>query len=606
MPARPDLIDERITGGTDASVIRRGLRLVRMYIGWHPRVFAIAVTGAATYALMTVASTFVLANVIDRVLEPVLKGSPATSSISGLVTVMVLVAVIRSLGIVTRRTFAGFTALRSARSLQRLVTNKYAELPMKYFRTEPTGELLSHMEADVQSAIDVLHPLPYSTAVALLLAFSVVALIATDIYMAIIGCALLPVIMMMNHVFTKKYEPVSLLAQDRIGQVSAVAHESFDGALVVKTLGREAQEAERLSGHADLLRQARLAQGRLRAGFEPTLSLVPEIGALALIAMGSWRVSTGDITVGKLAQFIFLFNLLAFPLRLIGWFLADLPRSLAAFQRIDAVLKTTNELPSPRNPQPIPNGALGLDVHNVHFRYDSTPVLGGVNFTVQPATSVAVVGATGSGKSTLAQLLVRLDDPAGGYIAVGGTDLRTIDPASRASAMSLVLQESYLFVDTIRYNITLGLDVSDEAIRNAARLAQADRFIDRLPNGFDTAMGERGVTLSGGQRQRIALARALVRKPRLLILDDATSAVDPTIEAAILAGLRSELSTTLVVVAYRLSTITLADQVVFLENGRITASGTHRELLAYEPYESMVRAYETSAADMADAGVDHE
>ena len=300
MPARPNLIDDRITGDNSVNVMRRGLRLVKMYVSWHPRVFAIAVSGAATYALMTVASTIVLASVIDNVLEPVLKGRPATGNITAWVGVMVLVAFVRSLGIVTRRTFAGFTALRSARSLQRLVTRKYASLPMSYFRNEPTGELLSHMEADVQTAIDVLHPLPYSTAVALLLVFSVVELIRTDIYMAIIGCALLPVIMMMNHLFTKKYEPVSVLAQDRLGEVSAVAHESFDGALVVKTLGREAHEAERLSGHADLLRQARLAQGRLRAGFEPTLSLVPELGALGLIAMGSWRVSTGDITVGTI------------------------------------------------------------------------------------------------------------------------------------------------------------------------------------------------------------------------------------------------------------------------------------------------------------------
>jgi len=207
-----------------------------------------------------------------------------------------------------------------------------------------------------------------------------------------------------------------------------------------------------------------------------------------------------------------------------------------------------------------------------------------------------IIGPSGSGKSTIAQLLVRLADPGAGSIRIGGVDLRHIDPERLRREAAVVFQESFLFASSIRDNIALDEDVTDEDIRRAARLAQAHEFVLDMPRGYRTVLGERGVTLSGGQRQRVALARALVRNPRLLILDDATSAVDPTVEAAIIDALRTKLEATLVVVAYRISTISLADRVLFLEDGRIAADGTHRELLSYPAYEAMVRAYERGAA----------
>jgi ATP-binding cassette subfamily B protein len=220
-------------------------------------------------------------------------------------------------------------------------------------------------------------------------------------------------------------------------------------------------------------------------------------------------------------------------------------------------------------------------------------VLDEVTFHVQAEESVALVGPTGVGKSTLAQLLVRLDDPTAGEILLGGVNLRHIDAGSLHRAASMVFQDSFLFANTVAENIALDSDAPRDEIERAATVAQADRFIRALPKGFDTVLGERGHTLSGGERQRVSLARALVRRPRVLILDDATSAVDPTIEAEILAGLREELQTTLIVIAYRLSTIRLADRVLYLDRGRIRASGSHDELLQDEPgYAAMVRAYE--------------
>jgi ATP-binding cassette subfamily B protein len=312
--------------------------------------------------------------------------------------------------------------------------------------------------------------------------------------------------------------------------------------------------------------------------------------------VGSWRVSSAAITLGTLVQFVSLFELLAFPLRLIGFVLSDMPRAVVGRERIQEVFTEPITLPAATERIPLPDGPIGVSARSVAFSYDGNRVLGDLSFEVVPNESVALVGSTGVGKSTLAHLLVRLADPEYGSIRLGEVDLRHVDPADLRRSTAIVFQESFLFARSVRENIALDLQVSDEEIRYAARLAQADEFISELPRGYDTVLGERGVTLSGGQRQRLALARALVRKPRLIILDDATSAVDPTVEAAILDALRRELDTTLLVVAYRVSTISLADRVLFLEDGRIVAEGTHGQLLSHPAYLAMVSAYERGAA----------
>jgi ABC-type multidrug transport system fused ATPase/permease subunit len=384
-------------------------------------------------------------------------------------------------------------------------------------------------------------------------------------------------------------------AQEKVGEVSSVAHESIDGALVVKTLGREGAEVMRLATKADGLRNERIKVGRLRAGFEPAFDALPTLGAIILLAVGSWRISTHAITTGTLVQFLSLFQLLAFPIRLLGFLLSDVPLAVVGRARIEEVLSEPPRRRPDVGSSSLPDGPLRLQVHDVGFGYDGNTVLRGVEFTVQPHETVALVGSTGAGKSTLMDLLIGLEDPQEGEVLLGDLELRSIDPEERRRAMSIVFQESFLFATTVRDNIALDMDASESEIREAARLAQAHGFIQNLPNGYDSVLGERGVTLSGGQRQRIALARALLRRPQLLILDDATSAVDPTVEAAILRGLSQSLRCTLLVVAYRVSTIALADRVLFIEAGRIAAEGTHEQLLANPAYEAMVMAYERVA-----------
>ena len=578
------------------TVFARGLRVIGSYIATHPWPFAAAVTGATVYAGMTVASTIVLGRVTDRVLVPAFKTGVSGTTVAWGVVAIMAVGIIRAGGIITRRYFAGMTGSRMRATLTGRVVDRYQQLPLAYHRARPTGELMAHAEADVTAAIEVIHPLPWSLAVILLVVFATIALVVTDPFLAAVGITVLPGLAVINRYYTRRVEEPATRAQERIGEVSSVAHESIDGALMVKTLGRERAEVARLAEKAEALRDERIRMGNLRAAFEPVFEAIPALGIIVLIALGSWRVSTGAVTVGTLVQFVSLFELLAFPLRLIGFVLSDVPRAVVGRERLEEVFAEPVTLPPAAEGVDLPPGPLGVSARSVCFSYEGNRVLEDVSFDIAPNESVALVGPTGSGKSTLAHLLVRLADPDSGSVRLGGVDLRHVDPVRLRRATAIVFQESFLFASTVRENVALDLPLSDSELRRAVRLAQAEAFVEELPKGFDTVLGERGITLSGGQRQRLALARALVRRPRLIILDDATSAVDPTVEAAILQGLRDELEATLVVIAYRVSTIALADRVLFLEDGRIAAEGTHVELLAHPAYEAMVRAYELGAA----------
>jgi ABC-type multidrug transport system fused ATPase/permease subunit len=292
-----------------------------------------------------------------------------------------------------------------------------------------------------------------------------------------------------------------------------------------------------------------------------------------------------------------LFTLLAFPMRVVGFLLEEMPRSIVSLERVDTVL-AADRAEDPADPAPHSgDGPVRVDVDRVDFAYPaSEPVLHDCSLSLAAGEVVALVGPTGCGKSTLCELIVGLMHPGRGTIALDGVDLRNLDRAARRELVALVFQESFLFADTVAENVLVGTDGAPGRLAHALEVAQADRFVAALPQGAATVLGERGVTLSGGQRQRVALARALARRPRLLLLDDATSAVDPTVEARILARLRDELHTTTLVVAHRVSTIRLADRVLHMEQGRIVRSGSHEELLAIDPeYAAMVRAYEQDA-----------
>jgi ABC-type multidrug transport system fused ATPase/permease subunit len=558
--------------------------------------FALAVLGSSVYGGMTVASAYVIGEVTDRVLLPSFDTGATTAGALALAAVAILaVAVLKILGILGRRLFAGIMSYRLQADYRRRVTRQYLRLPLSWHQRHPTGQLLSNANSDVEAAWFFVAPLPFAVGALVMIAITAVALVLTDPLLALVGLVVFPLVFVVNVVYSQVMSPRMQRAQRLRAEVSEIAHESFDAALVVKTLGREVSETERFGSRAEELRDGLVAVGRVRGLFDPLMEALPSLGTLAVLLIGAARVAGGSTDAGDLVSIAYLFTLLALPIRAIGWVLADLPRALAGFDRVTPVLDATGETPYGPDAAAAGAGGAGLGVHRVDFVFDGTSrsTLRGVTFDVVAGSTVAVVGPTGSGKSTLAGLLVRLVDPADGAVLLDGIDLRRLREGEVSGQAAFVAQGTFLFDDTVRGNVTLGADFTDDEVWAALRVAAADEFVAALPEGLATRVGERGATLSGGQRQRLALARAVVRQPRLLVLDDATSAVDPAVEARILDALRNgERPSTVVVVAYRQATIALADEVVWLENGELLARGSHEQLLAEVPgYAALVRAY---------------
>lgn len=557
--------------------------MVRAEIRLHRRPFVIAVSGATVFAIATVASAWVVRWITDNVIVPRFEeGSVSTAAVLAGCAAIVVVGVVRAAGVIVRRTWAGVTQWRVQATLRRDVVGRYQAQPLSWFQQHPTGELVAHAGVDTEAATEVLAPLPYSTGVVLMVVVSTIGLFLIDWVLGAIACVLFPVLGVLNVYYERRVSGPADEAQEHIGAVTSFVHESIDGALVVKALGAETHEATRLEPKVAALRDAKIHVARLRATFEALLDVVPALANVALVVAGAYRVQAGAATVGDVTSVVYLFTLLVWPLRLIGFVLADLPRSLAGWERVTKVLDDP-VLPAPHEAVSRTPPGIGVQLRGIRFGYEPDRlVLRDLDLTVQAGSTVAVVGPTGAGKTTLLQVIDGLVAPSSGSVAA--------EPGLR----TMVFQEPFLFAESIRENVLLGLEVPERRLRAALELAQAAGFVDELPHGAATVVGERGVTLSGGQRQRIALARALVRRPRILLLDDATSSLDPTTEALILTGLGRELEgTTTIVVASRPSTIALADEVVFVVDGRVAEQGTHDDLLARSAqYRHLVEAYE--------------
>ncbi len=582
---------------TPWTVVRDGSRLIGRFIRMHPAAFAIAVFGAALFAGAIIASALVIGWVTDRVIIPILDEGNDPDLLALAAAAIILIAIVKAVGIVIRRTSAGWLSSAVRRDVRNDLLEHQLSLKMSWFNRQSIGDLLAVADSDVQQGTGVLGPLPYATGVSLLLVGTITMIALIDPWLAIgtvVGLVIVISIDVQGSWVTYgMWEKVQVMR----GEVSSVAHEAFDGALTVKSLGRESYVSERFGSVSDELRDRIIEVNSTWTKYQVIVRALPQMIIVIVLVGGSARISAGAMTPGEMVTIAYLLALLSFPIQLIGFVLWDLAGSLAGWKRVQDVFDADEFISYGERTASDAVGAAPVVSSAVGFKYDVEPVFAGLDLDLNAGTTLAVVGPTASGKSTLGLLLARLWDPDSGDVHLEGRDLREFAASELPKEVSYVSQNTFLFDTTVLGNITLDDEFSERDVNTALRLARADSFVAELPDGLDTELGERGTTLSGGQRQRLALARALIRRPRLMILDDATSAVDPSVEAEILKALKSAaLPSTIVVVAYRPSSIRLADEVVYVDNKRILGHGTHEELLKTVPgYVRLVQAYEEEA-----------
>lgn len=608
--------DRRWPTALPGGTVRRSLVLMGRGLAAHPRTYTLAIVASGLFGALVFGVARGLGLATDRVVVPAIEEG-WTDRGPVLVAGIALLAVAVSLGLAVagRRIFAGIGYADIQADHRRAVTRQYLRLPMSWHRAHPTGQLLANASADVEAATGVFNPLPFALGVLVMIVVSAVALVLVDPVLAVTALAIIPLALLANVVFQRHMSPAATRAQQLRAEVSDVAHESFEAALLVKSLGTEEREEARFTDRSDALRAANVRVGTIRAVFDPVIDTLPNVGTLVVLLVGASRAAAGAVEVGDVVTASYLLTVMAVPVRAFGWVLGELPRALVGYDRIARVADAEGELAPGTRPLVAAGGGARVELEGVRLvvpgPLGDQVLLDDVHLTVPAGRTVAVVGVTGAGKTTLVSLLSRLQDPTAGSVRVDGVDLRDVRPADLAAQVGFVPQQTFLFEDTVRANVTLADDddpaaPDDDAVWAALRLARVDGVVRRLPGGLDARLGERGANLSGGQRQRIAIARALVRRPRLLVLDDATSAVDPRIEQEILAGLRREAAgrdgtgPTVVMVAYRMSSVLLADHVVHLHGGRVVDAGTHAELMTRDPgYVEIATAYEQESARRA-------
>jgi len=444
-----------------------------------------------------------------------------------------------------------------------------------------TGQLVGRSISDLNMVQGIMSMVPVTLGNIVLFVLSLGIMVALSPVLTLVTVAVAPALWTIALASRRKLFPASWDAQQQSGEVVGVVDEAIGGVRVVKGFGQEEQEQEQLEAASASLFASRLRMIRLTARYNPALTAIPSLGLVGVLALGGWLAIHGSITLGTFLAFSAYLAQMTGPVRMLTYMITLGQEARASVIRVFDIIDSRPVISDKPDAIELPPDAAGISFTGVRFGYaPSVPVLRGLSFQVDPGETVAVVGASGSGKSTLALLVPRFYDPQAGSVRVGGYDVADVTRDSLRAAIGLVMEDSFLFSDTVRANIAYGRpDATDEEIVAAARAAQAHEFIARLPRGYDTVVGEQGLTLSGGQRQRVALARALVTDPRVLVLDDATSAIDPRLEAEIHRALREVMrGRTTLIIAHRRSTLNLADRIVVLEGGRVADTGTHQEL----------------------------
>jgi ABC-type multidrug transport system fused ATPase/permease subunit len=500
-----------------------------------------------------------------------------------LIGVVLAVGVAKALATVGRRLISGIQALGVEMDLRTALYAKLVRLSFGFYDRHQTGQLMSRATVDLQG---VRFFLGYGLIFFFQHVFTVVGVgvlvFVISWKLALIALAVAPVMVAIAYRYSNVSHPVLRDVQQKMADVATVAEENVVGVHVVKSFAQEQAEQDKFERRSEALFAQSVRANRQRAFYVPVLSFLPLLGQAAVLLAGGRMVAHGSLSLPDFVRFNLYLSMLIFPLRMLGMWIGEGQRATASGERIFQVIDEPEVIRDSPDAQPLPAGPGRVRFEHLSFGYDpARPVLHEIELELEPGRRVALIGRTGSGKTTLASLIPRFYDVHSGRVTVDGADVRDLTLASLRRQIGVIPQDPFLFSATVRENLAFGRPEATEAeLVYAARLAQAHEFVERLPNGYDTVIGERGITLSGGQRQRLAIARALVLDPRILILDDATASVDAATEAKIRTGLREAMrGRTTVIIAHRLSTIALADEIVVLEDGRIVARGSHEDLV---------------------------
>jgi ATP-binding cassette subfamily B protein len=510
---------------------------------------------------------------------------------------ILLVGAVQAVCTGLRRYFAFALAMKVERDIRMKLVAHLQGLHFAFHDQAQTGQLMANANTDIMQIHMAVLLIPLTIASTLQMLAVIVILLLESPGLALFALGALPLLNISATRFNRRMYPVGAQLQQELSELSGVVEETVTGVRVVKGFGAERLQRKRLAAEADGVYDRSMDQARLRARFIPLLELLPTLGLVGILFYGGHQVLQGNLTVGDVLAANLYVLMLIWPLRMIGMLLGQLPRSSASAARVHSVLVTDPEIDDEPHARPLPDGPGAVQFEKVTFAYGrGRSVLDGMDLHVPGGEAVALVGATASGKTTIARLIPRFYDIGAGSIRIDGADVRQTRLADVRGAVGIVFEDTFLFSDTVRSNIAFAdPDAPMDTIMSAASLAGAHEFITELPDGYDTVIGEHGYSLSGGQRQRIAIARAVLADPRILILDDATSSVDPTKEHEIRAALAEVMEgRTTIIIAHRPATIALADRVLLIGNGRVLADGTHDELLATssEYREVLARAAE--------------
>jgi ATP-binding cassette subfamily B protein len=574
----------------------------------NPAAAAAATTAGLVNGATMVAGSAAIGWSTDHLVIPALTGHAVPAGAWWLSAAFILgVSAVRWITIFLRGVATGLVQYRAQADIRRRLVGHYLDLDSGWHRSRGPGRLLAHAMADVDALWLPMQYAYFAIGMVFMLLIAIADLFTRDVYLGLVGLALVASVLGLNVAYRRQLAPRAREGQAARGAVGTIVHESIEGGPVVRSLGLVDAEDERLAPAVERVRHADLRMAATSSVFDPLLELLPTAAILVVLAVGAPRIEQGSLSVGDLVGVVYLLITISIPLSVISRFLSLLPIADAGRERISEVLQARPDR-EPGSARLAPAATpLAVQLRAVGVQRGGRTLLGGesgIDLVLAPGTITVVVGPVGSGKSTLLDLVTGQEHPSVGLVAFDGADASELSTDDGPRHVAVVPQNAFLFAQSIRDNLVLaghpvpGRDYDDAQLWEALRLASADEIVRALPDGLDTVIGERGATLSGGQRQRICLARALVRRPRLLVLDDATSALDPRVEAQVLAGLVELVRAggpTVLLATNRPRATHLADQVVLLRAGRIAATGTHAELLGHDEYRRLVTAYDRSA-----------